>query len=201
MPNVPQLPGVPILSSYGANVATVLAADVFQFVSSLFVPQWGIFFGGVPVVLADNVVTVDFKQEFSISNFPIEQGAFESYDKVGSPFEAKVRFSAGGSILSRRALIDSVNAVSVSLDLFDIVTPEETYRSVNVFHYDYHRSADRGAGLIVIDVWCQEIRQNAVAAFSNTQAPSGASPVSGGTVQTSPATSGQDAQITNGTLQ
>jgi hypothetical protein len=201
MPNVPFLPGVPTLSSYGANVATLLVADVFQFVSSLFVPQWGIFFAGVPVILADNVVSVDFKQEWSISNYPVEEGAFESYDKVNSPFEARVRFSAGGSIFERKALIESVNAVANSLSLFDVVTPEETYRNVNVYHYDYHRSADRGAGLIVIDVWCLEVRTSAVAAFSNTQSPSGASPVSGGAVQAQPATSDQTQAITSGGLQ
>lgn len=187
MPNVPNLPGVPSLSSFARNEVTFLAADAIAILQSrLFPEQWGIFENGAPVIPADNVVSLDFKQESTISQYPVEQGAFESYDKVASPFEARLQFSRGGSVIDRQQILNTIDAISKTLTLFDVVTPERIYTSVNITHYDYHRSANRGAGMIVLDVLCTEVRVNATPSFSSTQSPSGASPVSGGNVQTFP---------------
>lgn len=189
MPQVPNLPGVPTLASYSSFVGSLLVADTIAFITSLFRTQWGAFKNGIPVIIADNVVDLSFKQEWSISNYPIERGGFESYDKVNSPFEVRVRFSAGGILADRQDLLKSVSTVGVSLDLFDIVTPEAVYTGVNMMHFDYQRAADRGAGMIVVDTWWMEVRQTAVAAFSNTKTPSGAGAVNGGTTPTTAATS------------
>lgn len=188
MPNVPKLPGVPTLASYASFTASVLIADTIASITALFRTQWGAFKNGVAVIFADNVVDLSFKQDWAISSYPIEQGGFESYDKVNSPFEVRVRFSSGGSELDRQSLLKSVTTVSKSLELFDIVTPEATYPNVNLMHYSYQRAADHGAGMIVVDTWWVEIRQNAQAAFSNTKSPSGAGAVNGGTTPTTAAT-------------
>lgn len=188
MPNVPKVPGVPILASYSSFVGTLLIADTIASLTALFRTQWGAFKNGIAIIFADNVVDLSFKQDFSISNYPIEQGGFESYDKVASPFEVRVRFSSGGSLLERQSLLKSVNVVDNSLELFDIVTPEAVYIGVNMMHFDYQRAADRGAGMIVIDTWWMEVREAAQAAFSNTKAPSGSGVVNGGTTPTTAAT-------------
>lgn len=188
MPQVPNLPGVPTLASYSSFVGTRLIADTIAFITSLFRTEWGAFKNGIAVIRADNVVDLSFKQDWSISNYPIEQGGFESYDKVNSPFEVRIRFSSGGPTIDRQNIIKSVSSVCKSIDLFDIVTPEATYTGVNMMHFDYQRAADRGAGMIVVDTWWMEIRETAQAAFSNTKAPSGSSSVSGGTTPTTAAT-------------
>jgi len=41
-------------------------------------------------------------------------------------------------------LLESIDAIIGSLDLFDAVTPEKTYSSVNPTHRDYHRSPKTG---------------------------------------------------------
>lgn len=188
MPAVPFLPGVPSLSSYSAAVNIVLlTADAISLLSSLFGPQWGIFQNGAPVVVADSVVSLDFKQEYTISDYPLEQGAFESYDRVLLPFEARIRFAAGGSIVDRVNLITSLQAISTGVQLFDVVTPEAIYQSVSVHHFDYKRTAD-AAGLLQIDVWLTQVRITTSTQFTSTQSPSGASPVGGGSAQTNPAT-------------
>lgn len=189
MPQVPKLPGVPTLASYSSFVGSLLVADTIAFITSLFRTQWGAFKNGLPVIIADNVVDLSFKQEWSVSNYPIERGGFESYDKVNAPFEVRLRFSAGGILADRQDLLNSVAIVSDSLDTFDVVTPEVVYTGVNMMHFDYQRAADRSAGMIVVDTWWIEIRETAVAAFSNTKTPSGAGSVNGGTAPTTPAPS------------
>ena len=170
-PNVPNVPGVPALARDVLNAVLtpdLLIADAVSFFTSTEAPQWGLFKDGVPVILADSVITMDYKQDWNLSSYPVEKGAFESYNKVQLPFGIKLRFATGGSEADREAYLNSIAAAAASLELFDVVTPEAIYTSVNVFHQDYNRRASN-VGLIVVDVWCMEIRVTATAAFGNTQ--------------------------------
>jgi hypothetical protein len=184
---VPFLPGVPPLAAYSGSpllATTLLTSDGPGVPNNQVAPQWGIFLGGAPVVVADNVVSLTYKQEWAIADYPVEEGAFETYDKVQIPFEARVRFSAGGSEANRQALLDSIAAIAGDNQTrYTVVTPEETYPSVTIAHYDYSRTATNGVGLIQVDVWCLNIMVNTTANFQSTAAPSGASPINDGTVQ------------------
>jgi hypothetical protein len=195
MPFVPNFPGVPPLSSYAP--ATALALLVTDAWSLVFpgIPQWGIFFQGVPVVVADSVISFEYKEDWSISSYPVEQGGFETYNKVAVPFDVRVTYSAGGTPANRQALQASVDAIMSSLDLFDVVTPEKVFLSVNPTHQDFRRTSSDGVGLLRISVWCEQVRVTAQAQFSNTQSPSGASAQGGGFAQTSPASPAQAAMV------
>jgi hypothetical protein len=122
-------------------------------------------------------------------DYPLEQGAFESYDKVQTPFVAWLRFVTGGSIADKQAFLASIEAITASLEFVDVVTPERVYQSANVSHYDYRRTAVNGVGLLAVDVWVTEVRVTATQAFTNTSQPSGSDTVHGGTIQASPAPS------------
>ncbi len=110
--------------------------------------------------------------------------AFQSYDKVVTPFETRVRMTSGTSKAERTDLLSSVAAIAGNLQLYDVATPEFVHQSVNIHHWDYQRTATNGAGLIIIDLWLTQISVSATTSFSNTQQPSGANPQSGGQVQT-----------------
>jgi hypothetical protein len=198
-PNVPQVPGVPPLARNPlaqAITITALVVDAVSFFAGFLFPQWGIFTTatGLPVITADNVVDLTFKRDYVISRYPQEQGSFADYDKVQEPFEIRTRFSTGGSVLSRQSFLNSVDAAVNSLTLFDIVVPETVYTGVNLTHYDYTRTGLRGVGLLVVDIFGEQVRQTATAAFGNTQQPNGADPTSGGLVQTTTPTPSQMSQ-------
>lgn len=211
-PVVPIAPGVPpLLRDPNAVIPaalTLLVADALTILGGFGQAQWGLFKNSVPVIVSDNVVSFDFKREWTVSDYPLEQGAFESYDKVAVPFDVRLRFSMGGSDADRQAFLDSIDAAANTLDLFDAVMPEKVYPSVNVTHYDYRRTATNGLGLLVVDAWCIQVRVTAQAAFTsaqqnngtgvtsqnsmvgtgafqagNTQSPSGADPIGIGNVQ------------------
>lgn len=179
-----------------AGILQVLEADAIGLLAGLFQQQqWGIYFGGVPVIIADNVVEVQYRQQWSVSDFPVERGAFQSYDKVQVPYDARLRFTAGGSLANREAMLASIAAVAADTNLYDVVTPEAVYLSCNFTHYDYSRRSNEGLGLLSVDIWLIEVRQAASAGMSNTQDPSGASQVNDGAVQTVPPTGAQSAQL------
>lgn len=198
MPFVPQVPGVPILSSYAPPISTaILVADTLVAASGIFGPPWGIFLFGVPAVIADSVISLEFRKDWSVSDYPLEQGAFESYDRVEQPFETRIRFAAGGSSINKFALLESLQLLtSVNPPLiFDVVTPEMVYQSVSISHYDYRRTARNGVGLLQVDVFVKQVRVTASTQFTSTQQPSGASPQGGGLVQPSAASSVDSASL------
>jgi hypothetical protein len=178
-----------------ADPLIILAEDLIALAAPFGVQQWGIFLDGVPVIIADSVQTFDFKTDRRISNYPVEQGGFESYNKVSLPYDVRVRYATGGSAADRANLIDSVEAIIDSLDLFDVVTPEKVYTSANPVHYDYRRTNVNGVGLLQIDIFLEEIRVTASQSFSNTKSPTGAAPVAGGNVLPQAPTQNQVTQI------
>jgi hypothetical protein len=140
---------------------------------------------GAPNIVPVTASTVEFQyaQEWPISNYPQKQGAFQSYDKVTLPFDVKLRVASGGSQSNRQAFIQTCLAIANSLALFDVVTPEMVFTSVNCTHIDWDRKATHGATLISIDLWFQQIAVQAAASFSNTQQPGNAGQQSIGNVQ------------------
>lgn len=220
-PAVPKAPGVPpmIRVFQALDVVTILSADAALLAKSLAGPTWGIFSqSGSPVIIGDSVVAFDFRREFRISDYPVEQGAFASYDKVAVPADVRVTFafSGKGSLLTslstggalgaiftgldpaqagRSAYLADLDAAAATLDLYTVLTPEYQYPNCNIVHFDYRREAKNGATLLIVDVWLQEVRVSATAAFTQTQTPAGADPSSAGTVQPSTPTTGQSAAV------
>lgn len=163
----------------GQNAVTQTLAGL-----GILPPQWGIFsLAGASVIAADTVVDVEYRQDWAVADAPQERGAFTSYDKVASPFDARLAFAAGGSLANRRAFLRSIKKIAGDLNLYDVVTPEETYLNCNVSHYDYRR-ADGAAGIVKVSVHLVEIRETGEAALSNTAQPDGAGQKDGGQVQT-----------------
>ncbi|WP_123834246.1 hypothetical protein [Methylobacterium currus] len=151
-------------------------------------PQWGLYRQGRPAVTAESVVAFDHKADWAVSDHPLEKGSFESFNKVAIPFDVRLIFTAGGTEARRATLLNSLRAIAGDLNLYDAVTPETVYRDVNIVHLDYRRTAQAGAGLLIVAVWCQEIRQTSPStggSGSSTAAPSGAGQENGGTVQPS----------------
>lgn len=213
MANVPNVPGVPALSGYSTSGIILATADTAFTVAHALTPQWGIYYQGIPVIASSiasqlglgaivsslnaisqafgitvdsqfSAVDFEYKQDWTVADYPVEQGGFQSYDKVQHPFDVRMRMAAGGSEANRQALLNIVEDSANSLNLYDVVTPEQTYSSCNITHYDYRRTATNGVGLIVIDLWLIEIRVTSTAAFTTTQQPGVAGQQGNGAVNT-----------------
>jgi hypothetical protein len=198
MPDIPNVPGVPPLSSFSADNVVLLFEDVVSAILGfLGGPQWGIFLDGVPAFDYNSIVDFDFKQDWPISDYQVEDGGFQSYDKVQMPFDVRVRVSSGGSEFERQSLLTSVLAAANTLDLYDVVTPEQTYPGCNITHVDFKRTATNGVGMIIIDIWFIEIRVTSTSTFSSTQNPTTSGQQNTGSVAPSAASPAVQQQLTD----
>lgn len=194
MANVPNVPGVPpVARDPGLSQDPVLTGDTTSGDSSS--PQWGLFKDGQAIIQSDNVASFEYKQEWVVADYPIEKGGFESYDKVQTPFDVKLRFSTGGSDSAREAFLQSIEAIIGTTDVYDAVMPEKTYISVNPYHYDFHRTNQNGLGLLIVDIYCTEIRENATATFTQTKEPQSQQTQNDGNVQSQDTSSSQQKNI------
>jgi hypothetical protein len=143
--------------------------------------QWGIWDqNGQPLLTVDSVADVEYAHDYQISDYPQEQGAFESYNKVQMPFQAKIGFFVGQT---RHDFLNAIEAKVASLDLVTVVTPEIQYPSANLTHVGYRRDAHNGVTLVRVEVWCEEVRIVAGIAPSNSQSTNAMTPTQSGQLQ------------------
>jgi hypothetical protein len=186
--------GIPSLLNKVAsvtNTVSLLASDA-QLILGLFAgPSWGIAQNGVFVIVPDSIVSVDFKRDWQIPNYPMENGAFQSYNKVTTPYDVHVRMTKGGTESARAEFLAAIDAMAASLALYDVVMPDAVYQNVNISHYDYRRTSTNGVGLLTVDLSLVQIRVAPAAAFTNTAQASGADAQNGGSVQPQTPTTAQ----------
>jgi len=197
-PNVPMLPGVPQLvrsplfppspaPTLGTAQQDALGAGAGQ------APAWGIFDASFNAVLVpDSFLDFDQRAEYRISNFPVQAGAFASYNKVTLPQEVSVRMAFGQDLQARSNFLSTLDTLSASLDLYTINTPERGYDNCNITRYEVTRRGKDGAFFLTeIDVFFIQIIQvtaqysSTAANTQNAQQPVSKPPVNQGGVQPS----------------
>jgi hypothetical protein len=106
-----------------------------------------------------------------VSNFPIEDGSFASYNKVKEPFQIKLRLSVSGQARIATfiaALVEETN----STNLYNVVTPEATYLSCTIEKHAYPRTREKGRNTLTVDLTLVEIRQVSVQ-YASVKIPPG----------------------------
>lgn len=166
-PTVADLPGVPQLSR--SPLAPVvfdiaLATPALQSVlwqSTVTEPQWGIFDkDGNLAINPDSVLSLDNRNEWAVSAFPVQAGAFANYNKVASPFECAVRLSKGKTISDRATFLAQLDTIAKTLDVYTIRTPERSYNSVNITRYEVSRRDQNNAYFLTeVDLYFIEVRE------------------------------------------
>lgn len=148
-----------------------------------------------PVVTPDTVESFSWKGEHRISTYPVEQGAFASYNKVATPFDLRMTLVCGGrnfyqnatqkldeylngllgtsfgQPMAREDFIQALEDMLASTDLFDVVTPDKTYERLNLVHFDYVKRAKDGAVMVIADCGFEEVRESVSAIYTSTGQP------------------------------
>jgi hypothetical protein len=167
-PNIPFLLGVPqivrSLLFQPANQVTLGAqAQHGLWASAQVAPSWGIYdTNGNKVIDPDNVYAFDNRAEWRESDYPVQRGAFDTFNKVIVPPESSVRMTKGGSLSARTAFLKSIDQIAGDTLTYNILTPEKTYFSQNVIRVELLRRSAEGAYFVEIDVFFRSIiEQNA----------------------------------------
>lgn len=216
-PNIPQLPGVPQLNRSPAfppgpppalGGAIALGRLALALLSK---PVWGIFRDDPPVttpsdddgtptvvvrgnprpvIVPDSIREFSSKNEWQVSDYPVEQGGFASYNKVNNPFEVQLRLTKGGSLNDRKEFLKQIDAVAGDTRLYRIVTPEKVYPSVNITRVDNRRVEQNGAYFLSqVDIYFREIRfvaaeyTSTAANTANAIDPAALPPINTGAIQ------------------
>ena len=206
-PNVPKLPGVPQLArQIGGLVSLSLIQASLQppappgllWHAAQAAPVWGIFdSSGALAITADSVLVYSYRKEYSISDYPVQDDAFASFNKVAHPREQILRLIKTATLSDRTTFENECEEVADSIELFTIMTPEKTYTNVNVLRHEVQRREQRGAYIIEADLFFREIRivqgqyntaGTPVSSTVNAVQPSAVPPVSLGIVQPQPPT-------------
>ena len=156
IPNVPNFKG---LNTAGTNAMISLGGAAL--INAVFGNYWGVFNEyGIPILLADNVMSLKYANSSRISQAPIEKGSFASYNKVSNPYKATVQLSKGsGGTLLRGAFLAQIEMLANSTLKFHIITPEFVYTNACIIGYDTARQASEGAQLIKVNLHLEEIRE------------------------------------------
>ena len=156
MPNIPDFKG---LKTAGIDAAISLGGAAL--INLVFGNYWGIFNQyGIPILLADNVLSVKYGTTGTVANAPIEKGSFASYNKVEDPYKATVEMSKGsGGSFQRGAFLAQLEMLKNSTLKFYVITPEYVYKDACIVGLDYARSSSDGAQLIKVNVHLEEVRE------------------------------------------
>ncbi len=178
---------------------------------------WGIYLTGnssSAAIQPDSIIAQDYTQDWNIPNYPIEAGGFEAYNKVTLPFINRVVMTKGGSDADRAAFLTACRTVAGDVNLYNIVTPDQTYLNCNITKIGLERrTSNNGVSLITVELVFQEIRLSAQSEFSTTgeptaagksptatARPSGQDPSNTGTVQPISPNGGFGAGAENGVI-
>lgn len=218
--------GVPKLwSTVISDAEAVASVELDTLLQSYLIQQadtqWGIFDRkGVAVVTSGRVRAVDIRAGYMISDAPLEDGAFMSYNKVKRPSEIMVEMLCDGTAMSygnlsaisnllsatgiagpskeqkaRTSFTKALDALVADLNLYHVTTPEQSYTNMNVVEYSLRRSVERGITLLWADVRLEEVRLTSSNQLTKTVKPSGEDKAFSGPVSTETATSAQAASI------
>lgn len=186
-PNVPKSEGVPPVKRDASNPGTETEAALTGDGDEIAVQglkDWGIYTkDGGKALDPDTIMSIGYNAEHRIADFPIEEGGFESYDKVAMPFETRVVMTKGGKSEDRRAFLAAVEDLRTDREVYSVATPERTYLSANIARVTVDRSREQGGGLITVEIALVEIRATATVTFSKSKDPAGADTQSLGSVQ------------------
>ena len=158
-----------------ATVATLLSNTLGKLYDFFVVPpKWGIYLPGTSTkaISVSSVLAMDIAGAADVSDYPIEQGSFVSYNKVVLPDVFQFRIAQDGFEANRTSLLDWLQRVKNGLDVFDVVCPEFVYPNATLIRYTIRRTAGNGASMITADCVFQQVREKpAKYSTSNTAKP------------------------------
>lgn len=114
--------------------------------------------GGVSLAF-DSIQSFEITGEADAPSEPIEQGEFSAYNKVTKPREIRCTLSRQGSREVLQDFLDTFERWRTGTILIDVMTPENFYPDFTLTSYNYSQTAEKGIGVLDVDLVLKEIKQ------------------------------------------
>ena len=189
------------------------AVNAFEEFVTNFSAQWGIFdengnsFTGLGqsfIGAIQSVETLGYNKSTMVSDFPVENGGFASYNKVEMPGLIAVTLSITGGSSDRTQFITEIERAINETSLFTVTTPEIQYLDYTIERYNYIRTSRKNVTMLSVELFMKQIRQVSVFTTANGNNivnptnPSSSSVREGGQVQARDAAQSTVTAVTNG---
>jgi hypothetical protein len=169
--------------TFPINTSTILialkGAGILSILGGVLRPTYSITYAnnGAPAIVPTSFVGIRVISESTISTAPTEAesvygkaGGYIAFNKVKMPRTIQVTFTLEGksgfsgalpnwnnlTFLSRTEMIQQLDAMVSSAQLYDIETPDTTYEGFDLVHYDF--GGKRSATLLTVSATFQEVR-------------------------------------------
>ena len=139
-----------------ATQALNVAGTLYRAISG----HWDIFDAdGKRLLEFDTFFSIDAMSDAQVTQAPVENGSFASYNKQTAPTRATVVLGYTGTSLVRSAIIKKCEALIAGTDLVSIVTPDRTLLDMSLIAMDYRYRAEYGIDRLVVALTFEEVRQ------------------------------------------
>ena len=167
IPNVLGTPGVQRPFQYLHTAVTYFLGGIESDLLRMYLtksPQWGIWDNDVNITedysfLTLSTLSFSYQKETRISEYPIENGSFVSYNKVEMPASSNVTLCLSASESEKSYFLDWLESKCISATLLTVVTPDKNYIDHTLEKYSYQRNSKSGASLLIVDLSLRQIRQ------------------------------------------
>lgn len=163
-PNVPDVAGVPPIARSSSVPPSPQPAfstsDSATTPTAATVPEWGVFdAAGKPAFVVDTYMQIKPNDDVKVSTFPVEKGAFGSFNKVNIPNDVELVVSLGNDQAAMTELLSVLKTMINSTDLFTIVTPNESFLNMSLEKKNYSRTSKNGVSRLEVHLKFIEVRE------------------------------------------
>lgn len=186
IPSIPNFIAPEVLTNVGLSLGGA------ALINGVFGKVWGIFNDfGFPILQVDSVAALEYQSNSDIAKYPVEKGAFASYNKVSMPSSCVVQFLKGsGGPLERGSVLTQIKLYEKSTVGFNIVSPEVVYLNYQITGFTYARTAQDGATMLTINVALEEVLEDKVDySIEEVKNPSDSKTIDGGAKESKQRTS------------
>ena len=115
-------------------------------------------------------MNMDITGEYKITQSPVENGSFVSYNKTTSPVTIGLQVAIKGTHDEIMSALTKLEVISEGTDLITIITPDNVYSDFNIVKFQYSRKVEDGLDIIYCDIGFEEVRQ-VESQYTNTKVP------------------------------
>lgn len=146
----------------------------------------------------DSVIEADVDAGSEINTHPVEQGGFDSYNRVQKPIGIRLLMACQGKNMTRSEFLATLESLREGTQTVTVALLDAAYSNMVLQDYGYKRSAEHGAVTIWADTWWKEERStNVFVTPPASSQPQGNAAVNLGSVQATTPTTQQQASVSN----